>query len=145
MWTSHNNMNANSEETPKPRILIVEDEPSVAMTMRFLLGLAGCEAEIAYTGVKAIQMAQANHYDLITLDVIMPDMNGFDLCCKIKGDPRLRDIPIVFVSGQCSLEDQQHGLNAGSADYITKPFQTFEFARRLLSHIGQKEEIDLLK
>jgi DNA-binding response OmpR family regulator len=119
----------------KAKILIVEDELSVAMTMRFLLGLAGCKAEIASTKAKAIQMAQSNDFDLIILDVMMPDANGFQLCSEMKRIPRLREIPVVFVSGQCSLEDQQRGLEVGAADYITKPFETFEFAPRILSHL----------
>jgi putative two-component system response regulator len=105
------------------------------MTMRFLLGLAGCEAEIASDKTKAMQMADTGGFDLITLDVRMPDGNGFDLCAQLKRNPHLRDIPIVMVSGQCSLEDQQRGLDAGAVDYITKPFETREFAPRLLSHI----------
>jgi two-component system phosphate regulon response regulator PhoB len=119
----------------KAKILIVEDEAPVAMIMRFLLGLAGCEAEIAPTRARAIQMAQYGNFDLITLDVNMPDANGFELCCEFKQNPRLREIPVVFVSGRCCLEDQQRGLDAGAADYITKPFETFEFASRVLSHI----------
>lgn len=119
----------------KPKILIIEDEASVAMTMRFLLGLADCEAEIAPTRVKALQMAQRMNYDLITLDVNLPGANGFEICRELRQDPRLRNTPIVMVSGLASLEDQQRGLDAGAVDYITKPFETFEFAPRLLSHI----------
>jgi putative two-component system response regulator len=80
-------------------------------------------------------MAEAGHFDLITLDVDLPDGNGFKLCSRLKEHPRLRDTPIIFVSGRSSLEDQQHGLDIGAADYITKPFETFEFAPRLLSYI----------
>ncbi|HEX3625379.1 MAG TPA: response regulator [Verrucomicrobiae bacterium] len=121
----------------KRKILIIEDEPSVANTMRFLLGLADCEAEIATDGDRAIQIAQARKFDLITLDVTMPGQNGFEVCNQLKQNPRLRDIPVVFVTGQCSLEDQQRGLEAGAVDYITKPFGA-EFAPRLLSHIKTK-------
>jgi CheY-like chemotaxis protein len=124
----------------KCKVLIVEDELAVAMTMRFLLGLAGCEAEIASSKKESIQMMETGNYDLITLDVNMPDVNGFRLCFEIKQNPRLREIPVVFVSGQCSLEDQQRGLEAGAVDYITKPFETFEFAPRLLSHVEHHEE-----
>ncbi len=119
----------------KIKILIVEDEASVAMTMRFLLELAGCEAEIASTKARAMQMAKTGRFNLITLDVNMPDVNGFDLCREIKEDPRLHDIPVIFVSGRASLEDQQCGFDVGATDYITKPFETFKFAPRLLSHI----------
>lgn len=121
------------------RILIVEDEASVAMIMRFLLGLAGCEAEIAASRAKAMMMAQTGNFDLITLDVNMPDANGFDFCSELKQNPRFHDIPVIFVSGRCSFEDQQRGLDAGAADYITKPFETFEFAPRILSHIKRRQ------
>jgi len=127
----------------KAEILIVEDEASVAMTMRFLLGIAGCRAEIANTKAKAMQMAQTGHFDLITLDVSMPDANGFTLCGELKQNPRLRNTPIVFVSGRCSLEDQQRGLDVGAVDYITKPFETFEFAPRLLSHIQSSRALNV--
>jgi CheY-like chemotaxis protein len=119
----------------KPKILIIEDEASVAMTMRFLLGLADCEAEIAATRARAIQMAQSGNFDLITLDVNLPGANGYEICRELKESSNLRDTPIVFVSGNCNLEDQQRGLEVGAVDYITKPFEAFEFARRLLSHV----------
>jgi DNA-binding response OmpR family regulator len=125
----------------KIKILIVEDETSVAMTMRFLLGIAGCKAEIAGTRARAIEMAETGNFDLITLDVNMPDANGFNLCRELKQNTRLRNTPIVFVSGRCSLEDQQRGLEVGAVDYITKPFETFEFAARLLSHVSRMKEV----
>jgi DNA-binding response OmpR family regulator len=125
----------------KFKILIVEDEAPVAITMSFLLTRAGCETQVASTGVEAMQMVQTSRFDLITLDVTMPGCNGFDLCAKIKQDSHLRHVPVVFVSGRCSLEDQQRGLDVGAADYITKPFGALEFASRLLSHISRQEEI----
>jgi putative two-component system response regulator len=120
--------------TGKAKILIVEDEAPVAVTMSFLLTRAGCETEMASTRDEAIQMAQNSWFDLITLDVNMPGISGFILCAELKQNPRLRHIPIVFVSGRCSLEDQQRGLDVGAVDYITKPFGT-ELVPRLLSHI----------
>jgi CheY-like chemotaxis protein len=127
----------------KVKILIVEDEPSVAMTMRFLLGLAGCAAEIAPTRATAIQMAQSGSFDLITLDINLQGANGYEVCRELKESSRLRDIPVVFVSGNCCLEDQQRGLDAGAVDYITKPFETFAFAPRLLSHIKSIRALDV--
>ena len=121
--------------TAKVKVLIVEDEAPVAVTMSFLLTRAGCETEIATTGAKAIQMAQTGNFTLITLDVTMPGgPNGFEICKKLRENPRLRDTPIVIVSGRASIEDQQCGLDAGAVDYITKPFGV-ELAPRLLSHI----------
>ena len=121
--------------TGKAKILIVEDEAPVAVIMSFLLTRAGCETEVACSRDEAMQKAQTSSFDLITLDVTMPGCNGFDLCVEIRQDPRLRHIPVVFVSGRCSLEDQQRGLDVGATDYIPKPFEAFEFAPRILSHI----------
>jgi putative two-component system response regulator len=67
--------------------------------------------------------------------VDLPDASGFEICSRLKENPRLRDTAIIFVSARSSLEDQQYGLDVGAADYITKPFEAFEFAPRLLSHI----------
>jgi putative two-component system response regulator len=119
----------------KIRILIVEDDMPVAMMMVFLLARADCESEMATTGANAMQKAQDGNFDLITLDVDLPDASGFSLCSRLKENPRLRDTPIIFVSARSCLEDQQHGLDVGAADYMTKPFETFEFAPRLFSHI----------
>jgi DNA-binding response OmpR family regulator len=127
--------------TGKARILVVEDQMPVAMMITFLLARAGCETEVATTEKKAMQMAEAGNFDLITLDVDLPDGNGFIFCSRLKKHPRLCDTPVVFVSGRCCIEDQQHGLDVGAADYITKPFETFEFAPRLLSYVKQEREI----
>jgi DNA-binding response OmpR family regulator len=127
-------MNAEAEEKPKPRILIIEDEAPVAMVIRFLLGRAGCETEIATDISKATQLVRERNFDLITLDG-MPGGDGFRFCGQLKRDPQLKDTPIIFISGRASFEDQQHGLEMGAADYITKPFDSYEFAQRILSHI----------
>ena len=121
------------------KILIVEDDMPVAMMIAYLLTRAQCEVAFAHTAKKGMQLAEEGNFDLITLDVDLPDGNGFQLCSRLKEHLRLRDTPVVFVSARCLIEDQQHGLDVGAADYITKPFETFEFVPRLLSHIGQKE------
>jgi DNA-binding response OmpR family regulator len=125
---------AETAAAKKTKILIVEDEAPVAMVIRFLLGRAGCETEIAMDISKAMQLVQEGNFDLITLDG-MPGGEGFRFCGEVKQDPYLKDTPIVFVSGRATLEDQQHGLEMGADDYITKPFDSSEFARRILSHL----------
>ena len=123
------------------KILIVEDDMPVAMMIAYLLTRAQCEVAFAHTAKKGMQLAEAGDFDLITLDVDLPDGNGFNLCGHLKAHPRLSGTPIVFVSARCCIEDQQHGLDVGAADYITKPFETFEFASRLLSHIKRAEVV----
>jgi DNA-binding response OmpR family regulator len=123
--------------TDKPKILIVEDEMPVAMMMTFLLARADCETEVAMTGKKALQKAQLEMFDLITLDVDLPDMSGFEVCRLLKENP-FSKTPIVFVSGRPLEQDIQRGLELGAVDYITKPFGV-EFASRLLSHIRREQ------
>lgn len=127
----------------KVKILIVEDQMPVAMMMTFLLARAGCETEVATTGADAMQKAQDGNFDLITLDADLPGgISGFEVCRRLKGNPFFQT-PIVFVSGRCCIEDQQHGLDVGAADYITKPFETFEFAPRLLSHVERTGNVSI--
>jgi putative two-component system response regulator len=126
------------QATRRAKVLIVEDEAPVAIIIRFLLEQSGCETQIATSIPKALQLARHNDFDLVTMDVGMPGGDGLRLCRQLKQEPRLKETPIIFISGRASLEDQQHGLDAGAADYITKPFDTAEFAGRILSHIKTK-------
>lgn len=126
----------------KPRILVVEDEAPMAKLIRILLYQEGCETEIATSISQALVVAREKDFDLITLDVGLPgETDGLTFCRQVRKNPRLKQVPIVFVSGRGSLEDQQRGLDAGAADYITKPFDTGEFAARVLSHINRRKAI----
>ena len=115
----------------------------MAMMMVYLLTQAGCETEVATTGKKAMQMAETGKFDLITLDVDLPDGNGFKICSRLKENPHLHDTPVVFVSGHPSEEYQQRTVELGAADYITKPFDALDFASRILSHIKTGGELNL--
>ena len=126
-------------ETPmtaaKPKILIVEDDTPLAMMMASLLTRAGCEVHGAHTGEKAMRLAQEIKFDLITLDIDLPDMSGFDICLDLKQRHLFRHTPIIFISARPCDEDRQRIFELGAVDYITKPFDTLIFASRLLSHI----------
>jgi len=121
--------------TPKARILVVEDDTPLAMMMVQVLSRAGCDVLVAHTGEKGMKLAQENKFDLITLDVDLPDINGFEVCSQLKHRHHSRHTPIVFISGRPHEEDVQRGLELGAVDYITKPFDAMHFASRLLSHI----------
>lgn len=123
----------------KVKILIVEDDTPVAMMMTFLLTRAGCDTEVATTGEEALHMVQAENFDLITLDVDLPDISGFEICHRLRENPFFQT-PIVFISGRPLERDIRQGLELGAADYITKPFGE-EFAPRLLACIKHKREI----
>lgn len=134
---------ANSSTTEKVRILIVEDDVPLAQMLVFLLARAGCEAQAIHTGRAGMQLAQELRFDLIVLDIDLPDVTGFDVCKELKQRHFTCKTPIVFISGRLLEEDVQRGFKLGAVDYITKPFGV-EFASRLLSHIkhGQKVSAD---
>jgi CheY-like chemotaxis protein len=126
-----------SVRTGKTKILVVDDQMPVALMMVFLFTRAGCEAEAATNAEKALRLAQTQVFDLITLDLEMPSLNGFDLFERLKEIPHLAETPIVFVAGNASIENQQRGLDLGAADFIEKPFDTQDFISRILSLVEE--------
>ena len=127
--------------TDKIKILVVDDQMGVALMMAFLLTRAGCEAETALNAEKALRLAQTKTFDLITLDVDMPEINGFELFQRLKQIPHLKETPIVFISGNATIENQQYGLDLGAVDFIEKPFAASDFVSRILSYVGHAREI----
>jgi len=123
--------------TTKVRILVVDDQMAVATMMRFLLTRAGCETQGALDAKTALRLAQSQAFDLITLDLEMPGLNGFELFKRFKEIPHLAETPIVFVAGNASIENQQRGLDLGAADFIEKPFDTQDFISRILSLVEE--------
>ena len=123
--------------TDKIKILVVDDQMAVALMIVFLLTRAGCDAQTALDAEKALRLAQTEMFDLITLDVEMPGINGFELFQCLKQIPHLKETPVVFVSGRATIENQQHALDLGAADFIEKPFDTQDFLSRILSLVEE--------
>jgi len=119
----------------KAKILVVDDQMAVAMMIVFLLTRAGCEAQAALSAEKSLRLAQAERLDLITLDIDMPGINGFELFKRLKQIPHLRETPVLFVSGNPTIENQQRAFELGAVDFIEKPFGASEFVAQVLSHI----------
>jgi DNA-binding response OmpR family regulator len=128
--------------TDRAKILIVEDEMPVAMMMAYLLNRVGCEVKTACSAKKGLQLAQSGNFDLITLDVDLPGINGFEICRRLNENSRLCQTPIIFISGRPCEEDVQHGLRLGAADYIIKPFEVTDFIFRIISHAKPKADFD---
>jgi DNA-binding response OmpR family regulator len=121
----------------KAKILVVDDQMAVAAMIRFLLARAGCETQGALDAKTALRLAQSQAFDLVTLDLEMPGLNGFDLFRRLRQILHLAETPIVFVAGNASIENQQRGLDLGAADFIEKPFDTQDFISRILSLVEE--------
>ncbi len=111
-----------------PTILIIEDESAIADTLVYALGTEGFETRWERLGEEGFRLLQAEHIDLLILDVGLPDINGFELCKRIRG---ASDIPILFLTARSDEIDRIVGLEIGGDDYVTKPFSPREVAARV--------------
>jgi two-component system OmpR family response regulator len=114
---------------PEARLLVVEDEPNIRELLATSLRYAGFEVHVAGDGATALKQAAEHEPDLVVLDVMLPDMDGFTVTRKLRGSGRL--LPIVFVTARDSLEDKIKGLTVGGDDYVTKPFSLEEVIARI--------------
>jgi len=117
-----------------PRILIIEDETNIAELERDYLESYGMESDIAATGEEGLRKAQTCAYDLILLDLMLPGMNGFELCKKLRQET---DIPILIVTAKKEDIDLIRGFERGADDYIEKPFNPNELVARIKAHIAR--------
>ncbi|MEI7731059.1 MAG: hybrid sensor histidine kinase/response regulator [Verrucomicrobiota bacterium] len=116
-------------------ILVVDDSSDVAQILASMLKASGYEVLITASGALALQSAQASPPDMILLDIGLPDLNGFEVCQQLKANPRLSNIPIIFISALDATADKIRAFEAGGVDYITKPFQLSEVAARVGTHL----------
>ena len=124
-----------SEETVEQTVLVVDDNPSDLKIINSCLKESGYRTAIATSGKIALERTKRFHPDLILLDVIMPDIKGFDVCRHLKEHPDTRDIPIIFMTSLTGVEDKIHGFRAGAVDYITKPIFHEELLARVRIHL----------
>jgi twitching motility two-component system response regulator PilG len=108
----------------KKRILIIEDEESLLKLETILLTVKGYEVSGALTGNDALKKIPDGEFDLILLDIMLPDIDGFEVCRRVKQDPRTSGLPVVMLTAKKSTEDQKRGLACGADAYLTKPFKS---------------------
>lgn len=113
------------------KILIVDDEENIIELLRFNMELKGYEVEYAYDGKEALKKAEEIKPSIILLDLMLPVMNGIEVCKKIREDEKLRDIPIIMLTAKNMEKDKIYGLEIGADDYITKPFSIKELMARI--------------
>lgn len=132
-------------EFKKPTILVVDDMTTTLLLLHDLLKDT-YEVKIAKSGTKALEILESpNDIDLILLDIEMPDINGYDVCKRIKNNETIKNIPIIFVTGRTSQEDEEYGLNLGAIDYITKPFNKAIVKLRIKNYLNLKIKNDMLE
>ena len=118
-----------------PNILIVDDVPANLKVLGDMLKSEGYKVRPVLSGMQAIQVAEKEKPDIILLDVMMPDMNGYEVCKLLKENKNLCDIPVIFISALSDTADIVKALNSGGVDYISKPFQGEEVRARVATHI----------
>ena len=126
---------------PEAKLLVVEDEPNIRELLATSLRFAGFEVHVAADGATALKQAATHHPDLVVLDVMLPDMDGFTVTRKLRESGRI--LPIVFVTARDSVEDKVKGLTVGGDDYVTKPFSLEEVVARIRAVLRRtRGEID---
>lgn len=115
------------------KVMLIDDDKGVHVLMRRIIEDAGYRYCAAYDGESGLKMLASEHPDLLLLDVMMPGMNGFDVCTKIR--ERGRRIPIIFLSAKGDIVDKSIGFKAGGDDYVVKPFSPDELLLRIEAHL----------
>ena len=123
-------------------ILVVDDNPNIVKLITFKLNKEGYHFRTALTGKDALNLINVDKPDLVILDVVLPDMIGFDLCHKITSEPKNSSISVIMLSVKDSLEDKYKGLKAGAVDYITKPFNPDELLLRIKRILETKQLLE---
>ncbi len=128
-------MKSKQKRHQNARILIVDDLPKNIQVLGTILKREGYRINVARNGLEALDVAGKVPLDLILLDVMMPRMDGWETCEKLKQSPETKDIPIVFLTARTDTEAIVRGFNAGGVDYVSKPFNTSELLARIHTHI----------
>jgi len=115
------------------RILLAEDEQDIQFITRLALEDAGHEVVAVADGLAALAQLAAQPFDVVLLDVMMPRLDGFSTCARIREDPALRDLPVIFLTAKSQEAEVQLGLAIGAYGYIVKPFDVFTLADRIVA------------
>jgi PAS domain S-box-containing protein len=128
-------MENNHIESSAAKILVVDDTPANLRLLAGMLTEQGYRVRPAKSGAIALSSVQQDPPDLVLLDIIMPNMSGYEVCEQLKADERTRDIPVIFLSAKTDVFDKVKAFELGAVDYITKPFQSEEVVARVQTHL----------
>jgi DNA-binding response OmpR family regulator len=118
------------------RVLIIDDEPSIVISLEFLLKRAGLEVQVARDGEEGLAKLRELRPDAVVLDVMMPRLDGFEVLKAVRADPEIADIPVLMLTAKAREAEQQRGLTLGANAYMAKPFSTHELVDQVMALIG---------
>ncbi len=124
-------MNMIIDKVPRAKILVVDDEKGTVDSLRMALESDNYEVVEARTGEGAIHKALNENVDLILLDIMLPDMTGYEICNTLRKNPSTASVPIIMLTGMSGMSDKMAGLDLGADDYITKPFDIRELKAKI--------------
>ncbi len=127
------------ENAPRPAVLIVDDNEQNLELMQAYLEDLECEIRVAGDGLEALASVEKAEPDLVLLDIMMPRMSGFQVCAKLKGAPKTRDIPIIMVTALNENADVERAVETGADDFLTKPVNKLELLSRVKAHLKVRE------
>ena len=127
-----------------PRILVVDDAPENLMIMESILS-KDYSLKMFSDSAQALEYAFANPPDLILLDVMMPEIDGFEICRRLKAKAKLADVPVIFITSKTDVADEERGFAVGASDFIHKPISAPIVSARVKTHIKIKFLLDFLK
>jgi DNA-binding response OmpR family regulator len=119
------------------KILIVDDEPNIVLSLDYLVRKKGFIPFIARNGTEAIQITRSEIPDLVILDIMMPDIDGYEVCRILRSEEVFSNTKIIFLSAKSSKEDIERGLSLGANLYITKPFSTKQIMQEIVKLLNQ--------
>lgn len=123
----------------KPHILLVEDDPSLSMALEDALELEGYRVELVQEGPRALERGLATRFDLIVLDLMLPGLDGYEICRRMREAGR--DVPILMLTARGREEDRVHGLDLGADDYVVKPFSLRELMARVRARLRARKPL----
>jgi CheY-like chemotaxis protein len=129
----------------KPLVLLVDDVPQNIQVLHQILDMGEYSFAIATSGKETLQIVKKKLPDLILLDIMLGDIDGFEVCEQLKKDPETAAVPIIFLTAKVGVEDKVRGFKLGAVDYITKPFEDAEVVARVHTHIQLKKSGDIIK
>jgi diguanylate cyclase (GGDEF)-like protein len=128
----------------KPKLLLVDDQPINIQVLHQIFA-ADFQVFMATSGVQALAICKSNPPDLVLLDIVMPGMDGFEVCTQLKADDTTRNIPVIFVTAHRDADQETHGLDVGAVDFISKPVNPAVVRARVKTHLTLKLQSDVMR